>query len=457
MKWPNFFKKKTKETKLFADEIKKDRQVESLKSGRLAESAFSLLSSLIEEIGPRPAGSEETRKTARRLSEEFKKYTDDTIITTHRATPSRYFGVFKQLIVVSVLMVLCCFIGQPLIAIILCTLFGYSVFHGFLKCDKIKGPNFFPKKDITNVHAVIEPEEVKSTIILSAHHDSAPLYKYTQENKKEYALSFYLPLLTFALTALLSCIIFVMELFGLKLLKFNLPSLPVLIILLLACLMQVSYYKLWGFVTDTYSPGAGDNLISSAMLVELSHYFSWKKINGKGLKNTRLIFVSFDGEEVGLIGSRAWYEQYKDLLVNPININIDSPYSDEALTFLTKDANGFVELDKTLAFALSEQAEKMGYKAQTGELPFLAGATDATSAARCGIPATTLMGIKLSKEGKEPYHTVNDLPSALDVKMIEKVISILIKYIENNREEEGEENKRPSLLLDSDIKFSIVK
>ncbi len=459
IKWPNLFKKKEKkETDLFKESNVKKREIASLKSNQLAKSALSLLSSLIDEIGPRPAGSEATRKTAHRLSEEFKKYSDDTIITTHRATPARYFGIFKELIVASALMVILCFVGQPLFALVVLALFGYCVYHGFLKCDRIKGPNFFPKKDLTNVHSVIEPEEeVTSTVILSAHHDSAPLYKCTEKDKRNYFFTLYLPLISFALTSLIAVAILLIEVFSLKLLRFNLPSLPSLILLIVALVLQFSYYKLWGYVTDTYSPGAGDNLVSSTMLVELSHYFSWKKANGKGLKNTRLIFASFDGEEVGLIGSRAWYDQYKGILVNPININIDAPFTQEALTFLTKDANGFVSLDKSLASALCEQAEKMGYDALLGELPLFAGATDAASAARVNIPSTTLMGIKLSKDGVEPYHTLNDTPDALDSKMVETVISILIRYIENNYKEEKRAEEKISLLLDTDKTLPILR
>lgn len=458
-KLPQIFKKKEKkETNLFKGDNERKRDVASLKSSQLSQSALSLLSSLINEIGPRPAGSEATRKTAHRLADEFRKYTDDTIITTHRASPSRYFGLFREFIVVSILMVILCFMGQPLFALIVCGLFGYCVYHGFLKCDQIKGPTVFKKTNLTNVHAVIEPEEeVTSTVILSSHHDSAPLYKYTEKDKKDYILSVYVPLIAFAITTIISIVIFILEIFGLKLLRFNLPSLSAMILLIIALVLQFSYFKLWGYVTDTYSPGAGDNLVSSASLVELAHYFSWKKENGKGLKNTRLIFVSFDGEEVGLIGSRAWYAQYKELLINPVNINIDSPFSSSALTFLTKDANGFVSLDKTLASSLCEQAEKMGYSATLGELPLFAGATDATSASRFGIPSTTLMGIKLGKGGDEPYHTLGDVPEALDSKMIEMVISILIKYIENNYKEEKRAEERVSLLLDTDKALPIIR
>lgn len=456
MKWPFSFLKKKKPITLFDSLPNTDNEVESLKAGGLASLALKRLKSMITEIGPRPAGSEQSRAAARKLSEDFKIYCDDTIITTHLTSPGRYYGTFKILALASPLLIFLCWIGLPYIALVCFAYIVYAFYKEFICYNGIKTGSLFPKKDITNVHATIEPqEEVTNTIIFSAHHDSAPIFKYDQSNKTQYGLSLYLPFAVFALTGLCVLTITILESFQHKLFHFNLPSLSSLIILIIFSLFQICYVKLWSFVTETHSPGAGDNLVSSSTIVELAHYFAWKKRTNKGLKHTRLVFVSFDGEEVGLIGSKAWYDKYASTFVNPININIDAPFSESELSFLTKDANGLVELDNNLAVQLAEQAEKMGYQSKVGQIPFLGGATDATSAARHDIRATTLVGITLDKSGSEPYHTINDTPEAVSEKMIERVISILIKFVENNSEEVKTTEKKV-LLLNSDTKFNLI-
>jgi Predicted aminopeptidases len=457
MKWPFSFKKKKSEIPLFEKRSDSPSEVESLKAGKLASLALGRMKELLEKTGPRAAGSEESRTAARELKEAFAPYTDDALITVHRASPGRFYGFFKIASILSPVLVLLCWLGLPYAALILFGVFCYWFFEEFVRYGTVKCFSFFKKKDITNVHAVIEPEgETEKTIIFSAHHDSAPLTRWQSRDKKQYALSLYLPFAVLALTGLLSLILTISEACRLELIRFNLPSVAALVFLLLFSVSQLVFIKLWGFVGDTYSPGAGDNLISSSMLVELAHYFSWKKKNGEGFEHTKLVFVSFDGEEEGLCGSKAWYRQYGSSLVNPVNINIDSPYNRNELCFLTGDANGFQKLNQTLATKLAETAERMGYPAKTGSLPFLSGATDAASAERAGIPSTTLMCISMNGSGNEPYHTADDLPSALSLDTLEAVISILIKYTEGEETIIKNKGEQP-LLLSSDKVFRIVR
>lgn len=458
MKWPFSFKKKTSLPPLFENTNKKNENIEALKSGRLAVLAFSRLEKLISTFGPRPAGSLESRSVARALAEDFRLYSDDSIITSFRDTPGKYYGYFRLIALASPLMLLLAFLGQPFISLVGFLYLSRSFYKEVILYKKTKLVSFFPKKDLTNVHAVIEPEEaVKSTIIFSSHHDSAPLFKYREDEKFSYFLSFYLPFILFSISGFFVFIHSIIKLFQLNLFGFDFPNLPMAVFIIVLLVFNIINYRLWFFVTKKHSPGSGDNLVSSCLLVEVAHYFFWKKQIDKGLKHTRLIFVSFDGEEVGLLGSKAWYDKYEKELINPININIDSLFNENELSLLIKDANGRTSLDKALAAKLAEIAEKMGYEAKVGSLPFLSGATDAASAANKGIRATSLIGIALDKSGKEPYHTENDLPSSLSLSMLEKVISILIKYVEKEHNDFDEEDSQTQLLLDTSKKLDIVR
>jgi hypothetical protein len=57
----------------------------------------------------------------------------------------------------------------------------------------------------------------------------------------------------------------------------------------------------WHFLSDTGTPGAGDNLISSVMAVQLAAFYGKQKP-----KHTMLMFMSYDVEELGLKGLRAF-------------------------------------------------------------------------------------------------------------------------------------------------------
>src|SRR3989338_822534 len=54
---------------------------------------------------------------------------------------------------------------------------------------------------------------------------------------------------------------------------------------------------------ETYFPGANDNASGTAMLLELAHYFVEHP-----MKKTNVVFMSFAGEEAGLIGSHYYFE-----------------------------------------------------------------------------------------------------------------------------------------------------
>ncbi len=456
MWWP--FRKKKEEIKLFKDEKPKKTEVESLKAGRLASIALDRLYFILNQTGPRPAGSESSRLAARLLHASFKENSDDEIITSVSEPEKSYYGIFKLLAlsVIPILISLWC--GQPLIALLFFAFVGFYLIFEFFLCKELKHP-LFRKVDMTNVHAVIEPEgDVEDTVIFTAHHDSAPIFSIGKEKRNEVMLSLYVPLIHYAVLFLLTVVCFITDILTGEFLSFNLPPLVVIIFLSIMTLSSFLYWKLFNLISKEYSPGAGDNLISSCLLTELCHYFYWKKQNGKGLSNTRLIFASFDGEECGLKGSAKWFSQHSALCHNAIVLNIDSPYYAEHLAFLTKDVNGFEELSASLANNCADQAKKMGYKVSVGGLSLFMGATDAAAAARAGLQATTLMGIPLSGTATAPYHTKEDVPDCLDLKTLEMVISIAIKLVETEyKEKEEAVPEKIMALQDESRKFSLLK
>jgi len=73
----------------------------------------------------------------------------------------------------------------------------------------------------------------------------------------------------------------------------------------------------------------------------------------------------------------------------------------------------------------------MGYKAQSASIPIFAGGTDAASAARCGIDATTLTAVAWDDRSRPAvYHSPDDIVSAIESKAVEHSISIAIRLVE---------------------------
>jgi Zn-dependent M28 family amino/carboxypeptidase len=190
---------------------------------------------------------------------------------------------------------------------------------------------------------------------------------------------------------------------------------------------------MWFFIGDNGTPGAGDNLISSVMGVVLSKYYHSRE----KLKNTRLVFLSYDAEEILLRGSRAFFKrhrkEYND--TKAWNFNIDCPYCVHDLKFLTTDVNGFVKLSSRMANRLAEIARELGYdRAKAVNIMFLAGATDAAEAAVAGIEATTLIGMAFSSKDLHGnpmvYHTPNDTIDSIEPEIVQATLRVFMKFVD---------------------------
>ena len=88
----------------------------------------------------------------------------------------------------------------------------------------------------------------------------------------------------------------------------------------------------------------------------------------------------------------------------------------------------------------------MGYKIKKGKLTLFAGATDASSAAKNGIRATTITAMAGCDT---PAHTKDDTIDKIDIKTLEEVIAIVIKFIESKDKKKDERKIENDSLLDA--------
>ncbi len=423
------------------------QKIERLKAGRLASTALALTRSLLEQFGPRPSGSDACRQAAAEIERSLAPFCDRTEqseVTLDLTFHSLPLSLMAYLYPVLLLLAL---FKLPLLSLLLFGLYGGWVvitLYYYRPLFKVRG------KSVTgiNVHGTLEPKgEVRHTVIFSAHHDSARLHRHNRLDRSRYLVTVALPILLFALAGLLSFI----RLFGPM-------GIGMTIIQVVMLALTPRFVALLRFYDDRATPGAGDNLNSTSLIIQLARYFGWKRTGGEPLESTRLIFCSFDGEEIGLQGSTAWYEEQKELVAGAVVLNFDSIYWADSLTFLERDVNGTQPLSKELARRCVDIARSMGYEAKSESIPRLAGATDAASASRAGLEATTLTAVGWDDHTRAaPYHSEGDTVEAIEAKAVEMAISIAIRLVEHVDGEtlwEQEEASAPPPEPSSSLSFS---
>ncbi len=380
--------------------------------------SFSLTKRIIDKIGPRLAGTKASLDAAKMLSEEIGTYTDHVNLEEFNVYKGAFLGWIRILVTCYLFAVIFLWLQFPIISVFLIIIsLLILVFQFFLYKPMID--KFYPKKKGLNVVGSVEPTfDVKNQVIISGHHDSARIFNFFIHQPSLYNLrvtggiALIIVLLVVSITSLF--------------IPTGLLSTILKIIVSLGFLLTG---QMWFFASNKGTPGAGDNLISSAMAVEIGRYFSVNKLN-----NTRVIIASFDAEEEGLRGARAYAKLHKNEFkeVPTFLLNVDCPYYLNELFFMTSDINCSVELSTELASELVEIAKSKNYPASLKPIAFLTGGTDAGELAKKGVKATTLMAMPWSNsERASVYHTPNDTIDSIETDVIDAAIDIFISYIEN--------------------------
>ncbi len=434
------------------------QKLETLKAGRLASLALEFTRNIIETFGGRVAGSVSSQNAAEAIEEAYSEFCDESESMRFPLDSKVHSRPFLFVCFLYPFLVVLMLLGLPWIALPLFLGFLYYAIRELYLYQPLSKKRSLDSEGV-NVHGILEPEgEVRQTLVFSSHHDSSPLQHYNQKDRITYAKRVLLPLALFGFSGILSLIQIFSELLARSLFLPNVPSLASLILLLLLLFATPLLLPLRNMYEQEGSPGAGDNLISVGLTVQLARYFHWRRACEKPLHHTRLIFCSFDGEEAALQGSHHWYEAMAPSLVHPLVLNFDSLYYSDHLTFLEKDVNGTQMLDSVLSRRCTEIAHSMGYEAKSESIPRLWGGTDAAQASRCGIPATTLCAVAWDDSSKPALqHTRNDVVEGIEPKTVEMALSVAIKladlvdgnrlYDEHEPETEKPQKEEPSLVF----------
>ncbi len=394
----------------------------------MKDETFHIMDEVLDETPIRMAGSVEGKKAAENLYQMYEERIKNGKVTMDEffVHPMALLQFFKIVSVIYTICFIMLLIGDFLLPYVLVIYYSAMV-YSFSQFVFYK--TYFDwvhkKKKGYNVHVKLEPEEeVKQQIIVTGHHDTPFIFNYIEPLKwqKYYAVRISLGLIpAFAVLFYITYWAIAKYQFG----QDPILKMAFLVFMGVGLIFVLPFFK---FLSSEGSPGAGDNLVSTAMTVVLTEYFG----GNKKLKNTRVILGTMDAEESGLRGAMAFTEKYQDLIdeVPTYALILDGIYQTEDLQFLSYDINGFLPLSKKMARECSEVAEDLGLDIPAIRMPFGGGGTDAAAFQRAGAKSTCLIGIAsdLIREDLH-YHTSRDTPDKIDPEAVEDALEIVISYI----------------------------
>jgi aminopeptidase YwaD len=393
---------------------------------KVARECINETAELIRRFGPRLAGSEASRDTARALAEGLAGHCDSVLLESFDVHPASFYSYTKILPILYALGGIALFLPRPLALI---PAIGLAVGFLIMLCQfalYLHFPDFlFPKKKGWNLSAVIEPTgKPERELILSGHHDSAPIARiFSSPFAKLYAVAVFLPYAFFAFEFVLLAIRFAAVFGGAS----DEPRAWSIVALAAGLPFVIGYFLL--IDTGRGSPGAGDNLVSSVMVAHLGRELS--RAGGSPLETTRLRIVSFDAEEAGLRGSAAWFRAHgKELAGLPcFHLNFDSLYALKDMQVLTSDVNGEVRLSGKMATELVSLAAAEGVDLKPFSMPFGGGATDAAEGARVGVEAVSIIAMPTSVLRDDlVYHTPGDTADRIEASAVEACLRIALRF-----------------------------
>jgi hypothetical protein len=366
-------------------------------------------------------GSQACLDAASTLRRDFETFCDEVHTEDFTAHPLAFLGFIKVLVLTYSIGVVFLWLNLPVFA-------WFAVFCGVttLVLEYLCYFHFvdflYPAALGRNVWGVVEPQEAATRVlILSGHHDSAQRFNfyedgkpYQSREKRDMGIFF---LFFFVLSVLAANSVRTHTAFAV--------GFPSRVNLTIAVVFSAAFFvvrEMWFFLNDEGCPGAGDNLVSTMMFAEVARYFRRNR-----LRRTKVVLISFDGEECGLRGARSFWDRHRPEFDprRTFHLNSDCPYYEDELKFLTRDVNLWIKLDEGMANKCVRIANGMGLEAVACPIAFFAGGTDSGEAARAGIRTTCLLSLPFTNEKRKTvYHTIDDTIDQIEPSAIAHAIAI---------------------------------
>ena len=381
----------------------------------------------IDRFGARLAGTESCLNAAKSIRDELEKICGMAWMETFTAHPLVFMNFYKINVCVYLLCLIALMYNQPLpaaVGLLLIMVTGMLEFGYYREFfDRL-----FPEKTCANVWSKLEPRgDVKQQIIISGHHDSPQEILFLKRFQKLFAFRAFAPDL-FHIGGIIFCLswVFAQAVSG----QPPLFAGALKVFMAIGLLVVIPKFFLVG---QKVSPGAGDNLIASAMTIQTAGLFADQPGSGLSiLEHTRLIFISFDAEESGLRGSRAFVHRHRSEIqaVPSYMLNMDTIYNADQLQFMVSDLNGYVKLSQETAQECQQIACQAGYPARLTRMLFGGGSTDAAELAKIGVKATTMIAMptEIIRDGLV-YHTLQDTIERVEPAAVQACLRVIHDFI----------------------------
>jgi hypothetical protein len=391
---------------------------------------------MFDACGPRPAGSVSCLLSARLIADDLRASCDRVEQQGFDCHPHAFVGQLiwsaPAALVASALLFFGYYAAAALVFLVVGVVSVLEFGFYFELLDRL-----FPRRRCSNVVGVIEPAAGPATrqVVLSAHHDSAYEFRYLRVSKLLYAaVAGWFSLAGYGMP-------FVAGAFAVAEGFFDL-TIPVEAARAAALFTGGAAAAFLGFVGFRAVPGAGDNLVSSGALVTLAASLRARLAEDPGaLHGTRVIFASFDAEESGLRGSRAFVRDNREWLtaLPTVDLNLESLYRLDSLAVMVTDLNGTVRLSERLAGLFVGEAALEGLQVARMRMSYGLGATDSAEFARAGIPATTLLAVPHGAFDGKPvvYHTREDLPERIEPQVVDAALTLVERVVARLADEDG--------------------
>ncbi len=378
----------------------------------------NFIQKIIEQCGPRLPGSEEEKRGAELVANEYKTLTGNVQVEEFRFSPKACiaaipgFGV--ALMVVGILFYL-----VPLAALLVglgVLLFG--VFQIIFYMEIFDWA--FPKATSRNVYSVIEPPggaaKAKATLVMSAHIDSSwCCYNYaSRPNLARYKLTFGV---VSGVVLLVGCILRLLgqtAFTGFWISPLGLIPISMDWTFYVVPFLYVGLYFLAHYMTydkNKASPGAMDNLSGITINLHLAKYFLAHP--DKAPQNLRIILSALGAEEAGLRGSRAFVKRHRnDLLKGDVWVtNVDGVGDANDFVIVTNESWQRVKYDPDYLNMIEDAMKEVGVKYQRYTLD--AGGSDSAEFAKAGVRHVTTIAAQ-DQTPKSNYHCYNDRLENMD-------------------------------------------
>ncbi len=394
----------------------------------LAQECLGRTEQLIAQHPARIVGTSGDLDAAHAIADQFRLRCDTVQEEAFTLHPDGIWYLGKTLTVCYILGVVSLALGAPWFfagAVLALASYAYGILQ-FVLFDPFLDP-LFPSAPGSNVSAALEPSEAaRRQVLFVAHHDASYVFTFLEHCqwlsniRLLLAIAFHSWLCVYLVVA---CVWQLVSPGGL-----HFDGAPLWITL--AGLLFTP--QLWFLISRTPAPGASDNLSSVSMALTLAEYFRSEAAAGRPLRQTRLVFVCPDGEEIGERGAKEYARRHGPELhaLPTFVLNVDTVSRASNLTALTRDTNGTCKLSAAMAEQLRAIAEQRGIALTVEPLRFGNGATDAGAFAQAGLQATSIIGISNALvPPRQEYHTSKDTVERIEGAAVAATLALAAAYV----------------------------